>query len=335
MSAFINVMKAIRVAVRVRRRMRGPKRPSWDEDFETWATALHHYAKRSLALPLSVQRQAAHVAVPRPEKTDARFERVQARGVPAEWFHHSSADESRVLFYLHGGGYSIGSVETHRDVILGLSRASNMTGFAIDYRLAPEHPFPAQLEDALAAYRFLLDGGVDPKCIVIAGDSAGGGLTLSTMIALRDHGEPLPAAAFLISPWVDLEASGSTMAHHEPYDYISRRVLAAYTRRFVSKKDVRNPLAAPLYAELEGLPPLVVHAGGAEVLLDDSQRITERARKAGVPVTFEVSDDMIHAWHLFASAFEVCRRDVLRAGKMLRENVERAATGIGAEAVRP
>jgi acetyl esterase/lipase len=331
----MSVMKAIRVAVRARRRMRGPQRPSWDENFETWATALHHYSKRSLALPLSVQRQAAHVAVPRPEKSDARFERVQARGVPGEWFHHGGADDSRVLFYLHGGGYSIGSIETHRDVILGLSRASNMTGFAIDYRLAPEHPFPVQLEDALAAYRFLLDRGVDPKRIIIAGDSAGGGLTLSTMIALRDRGEPLPAAAFLISPWVDLEATGSTMEHHEPYDYISRRVLSAYTRRFVSKKDVRNPLAAPLYAELEGLPPLIVHAGGAEALLDDSRRIAERARKAGVSVTFEVGDDMIHAWHLFAGAFEVCRRDVQRAGKLLVDSVERAAVGSGPEAISP
>jgi len=331
----MSVMKAIRAVVRVRRRLRGPLRPSWDENFETWATALHHYAKRSTALPLSVQRQAAHVAVPRPEKSDARFEPVQARGVPGEWFHHGAADESRVLFYLHGGGYSIGSIESHRDVILGLSRASNMTGFAIDYRLAPEHPFPAQLEDALAAYRFLLERGVDPKRIVIAGDSAGGGLTLSTMLSLRDRGEPLPAAAFLISPWVDLEAGGSTMDHHEPYDYVSRRALAAYTRRFVSKRDVRNPLAAPLHAELEGLPPLLVHAGGAEVLLDDSRRIVERAKKAGVSVTLEVSDDMIHAWHLFASAFEVCRRDVLRAGKMLRDMLEPHSIATESNAVAP
>jgi monoterpene epsilon-lactone hydrolase len=327
---FWTVMRGIRSAVRLRRRMRGPRRPGWDEDYEAWATALHHYAKRSTILPLEMQRKAARLAMPARHSARCDFERVRARGVRAEWFRDPDWDDSRVLFYLHGGGYSIGSIDTHRDVIVRLCQAAKVTGFAIDYRLAPEHPFPAQLDDSLAAYRYLLEHGVDPSRIVIGGESAGGALTLSTLVALRDASEPLPAGALAISPWVDLEALGPSLVVNEPYDYISRRTLRAYARRFVSPRDLRHPLAAPLYADLEGLPPLLVHAGDAEALRDDAVRIAERARAAGVPTELEVWDDQIHAFHLFAGFFDAPRKAVESVGRFIRDKITASTSTVAA-----
>ena len=300
MSAFLTLAKGIRHVVRVRRMMRGPLRPSWDDDYETLAMILHHYAKRSTMLPLQIQRRAADgFSVESKVIKQTSFEPVDAGGVRAEWFRHEDSRERPVLMYLHGGGYSIGSIDSHRDLIARLCRAAKMTALAVDYRLAPEHRFPAQLDDAVAAYRWLLDQGCEPERLVIAGESAGGGLTLSTLVRLRDDGTPLPVGAVCISPWVDLEATGRSMIDNEPFDYVSRKVLCAFAERFVTKKQMCHPLAAPLYADLKGLPPLLIQAGGAEVLLDDATRVARRAESAGVDVELDVWEDMIHAWHVF------------------------------------
>ena len=320
MPGFLRAMKRL---VQMRRSQRGPMRPSWDEDFETWARFLHHYAKRSTMLPLSWQRRMLGVAPRSRVVRSMRFEKVSAGGVPAEWFHAPDADASRVLLYLHGGGYSVGSIDSHRELVSRVCVASGTTGLVIDYRLAPEHPFPAQLDDALAAYRFLLSR-FDASRIVVAGESAGGGLTLSLLVALRDAGEPLPAAAVVISPWVDLEASSGSVHANARYDYISRRVLRAYASRFVLPHQLRHPLAAPLYADLRGLPPLLVQAGGAEALVDDAHRIAARAKSAGVDVTLEIEHDMIHAWHMFANILEPAQRAIARAGTFMRERLDAA-----------
>jgi acetyl esterase/lipase len=314
--SFFDAMQAL---VRVRRRMRGPMRPSWDERFETWARFLHHYGKRSTVLPLAVQRWLLDAAPPTPLVRSMRFEKVSAGGVPAEWFHAPGSDPGRVLLYFHGGGYSIGSIDSHRDFIARLCVAASATGLAVDYRLAPEHPFPAQLDDALAAYRWLLDRGVDPARLVVGGESAGGGLTLSTLVALRDRGDPLPAGALVISPWVDLECDAPSLHANERYDYVSRRALKVFARRFVRERDLRNPLAAPLHAALHGLPPMLVQAGGAESLLDDARRLAARARDAGVEVTLEIEEDMIHVFQMFAAILEPGRAAVARAGAFARE----------------
>jgi epsilon-lactone hydrolase len=320
--AFWTMIRAVRAAVKVRRRLKGPLRPSWDEDYETWAAVMHHYSKHSTLLPLSMQRNAPVAMAARARQPLAvRFERVSAGGVPAEWFRHPDWDPQRILFYLHGGGYSIGSIDSHRDLIVRLCQASSATGLAIDYRLAPEFPFPAQLDDALAAYRFLLDSGIQPDSLVIGGESAGGGLTLSTLISLRDAGDPLPAAALCISPWVDLEAVTDSIAKNSRFDYIGKRALDVFARRFVKEHDLRHPLAAPLHAELAGLPPLLIQVGGAETLLDDALRLAERARAAGVDTRLEVWDDMIHAWHLFAGFFEPSRRAIEQAGEFVRQHL--------------
>jgi acetyl esterase/lipase len=298
------VLKAVRAAVRWRRTARGPLRPSWDEGFETWATVLHHYATRSTFLPLSVQRRAASAVVPRAKARDMTYEDVDAGGVRAEWFRGPECDDSRVILYLHGGGYSIGSIDSHREPVSLMCKAAGVRGLVIDYRLAPEHPFPSQLEDAVAAYRWLLESGIDASRVVVAGESAGGALALSMLVALRDARVPLPAAAICVSPWVDLEMRGESITANARYDYLSRDVLREYVTRFVARHDVRNPLAAPIHADLRGLPPLLVLAGGAEVLLDDARGIAARARGAGVAVTLTIEPDMIHAWPLFGRSFD-------------------------------
>ncbi len=305
-------------AVGMRRRLQGPLRPTWSHEFETVATALRLWGKQSTRLPLAIQRGAL---IARFEATAAVretiSEKIAACGPPAEWLRRADSDHGAVLLYLHGGGYSIGSIDSHRDLLCRLCAASGASVMAVDYRLAPEHPFPAQLEDAMAAYRWLLDRGHDPARIVIGGESAGGGLTLSTLISARDAGLPLPAAAFVLSPWVDLESRGMTFATNERYDFVHRRTLDVYARRFVGRGDRRNPLAAPIHADLAGLPPLLIHAGGAESLLDDALHLARRARAAGVHVDLDVWPDMIHAWHIFGFLDEA-REAVGRIGDFVR-----------------
>lgn len=285
----------------LRRRMRGPVRDAWPLELEAWTRVLHHYGKRSTLIPLALQRRALHALVKPPAaNASVTIISTEANGVPCAWFRPRGADPDRVLVYLHGGGYSIGSIETHREYIAKLARRTKMQAFAVDYRLAPEHPYPAQLDDARAAWRYLLDAGVDPRRAVIAGESAGGGLTLSTLVALRDAGEPLPAAACVLSPWADLTLEAASLAENERYDYIHPRVLEVYAERFVGAADRDHPLVSPLFADLEGLPPMLIQAGDLETLRDDAVRLAERARAAGVDVTLTVYDDMIHAFMLFA-----------------------------------
>lgn len=280
--------------------MRGPLRPGWSIELETLSRVLHHYSKRSTVLPLAWQRRALGALGPPPvDAHGSAFERVDAGGVPGAWIRPAGADPSRVLYYLHGGGYSIGSIDSHRHFIARFARIAGVTAFAIDYRLAPEHTAPAQLDDARTAWRWLLARGVDPKRTIIAGESAGGGLTLSTLVALRDAKEPLPAAAALISPWLDLTLSGRSIDENARFDYLPRHVLETYVRRFAGARDARDPLLSPVFADLAGLPPLFVLAGAAEAIVDDARLLAERARKAGVDVELREHADQIHAFPLF------------------------------------
>jgi epsilon-lactone hydrolase len=316
-------LRLAQAGVRWRRSVRGPVRPSWDLAFETWATLLRAYTRQSTRLPLGIQRRVASGVVAR-QPRGVRFEKVSAGGVPAEWFRPEGCDESRVILYLHGGGYSVCSIDSHRDPVARMCRTSGARGLVIDYRLAPEHPFPAQLDDALAAYRWLLASGVDPSRVVVAGESAGGGLTLSLLLSLREARIPMPAAAVCASPWTDLEMRGESMKTNDRYDYIGREILADYAARFVEPSDLRNPLANAQHADLRGLPPLLVLAGGAEVLLDDARALAARARDAGVDVTLEVEPDMIHAWMLFG-VFERSRASIERIARFVVERQGRLA----------
>jgi monoterpene epsilon-lactone hydrolase len=246
---------------------------------------------------------------------------VQAGGVPAEWVVAPGAAQDRVLLYLHGGGYVVCSVSTHRDLMARLSRASGARVLGVDYRLAPEHPFPAAVEDATAAYRWLVSSGIQPRRIAIGGDSAGGGLTLATLVALRDAGDPLPAAGVCLCPWVDLEGSGASMTTKAAEDpFVRREMIEFMAQQYLGERDRRTPLAAPLYADLHGLPPLLIQVGSAEVLLDDATRIAERAKAAGVQVELEVWDDMIHIWQIFAPILPEGQQAIERLGSFVREH---------------
>jgi epsilon-lactone hydrolase len=225
---------------------------------------------------------------------------VAAPVAPAEWLVPPSTRPDVVILYLHGGGYVIGSPRSHRHLAAAIARAAAARALVLDYRLAPEHPFPAALDDAVAAYRWLLDRGIRPARLVLAGDSAGGGLTVAALVALRDRGLPLPAAAVCISPWVDLTCSAGSYARNAAADPIVRAgLIAEMARAYLAGADPKTPLASPLYADLRGLPPLLIQVGSDEVLLDDATGLAQRGRAAGVETTLEVAPRMVHVWHWF------------------------------------
>jgi epsilon-lactone hydrolase len=254
-----------------------------------------------------------------PVPEDVRREPVSANGVKAEWVTAPGAANDRAILYLHGGGYVIGSINTHRALAASISRAAKARVLVIDYRLAPECPHPAAVEDATAAYRWIVKQGISPKRIAIAGDSAGGGLTISTLVALREAGDQLPAAGVCLSPWVDLEGIGESMTKCAELDpMVKKDGLVQLAALYLGGKSPRTPLAAPLYADLSGLPPLLIQVGTWETLLDDASRIAERARKAGVDVTYEPWEGMIHVWQLFAPMLDEGKEAIEKIGKFVQ-----------------
>jgi len=254
-----------------------------------------------------------------PAPEEAEIAPVTVAGRPAEWVAAPGAHADRAVLYLHGGGYVIGSCNTHRNLAYNLSAASKARVLLLDYRLAPEEPFPAPVEDAVGAYGWLLGEGFAAGRLAVAGDSAGGGLTVAALVALRYRGQPMPAAGLCLSPWVDMEGVGASMAAKEGEDpSLNQDLLLWFSERYLAGADPRAPLAAPIYADLAGLPPLLVQVGTAEVLLDDSLRLVERARAAGVDVSLDVAHDMIHVWHLFAPILDEAGEAIARAGAFLR-----------------
>lgn len=257
-----------------------------------------------------------------PLPADVRCEPVVAGGVPAEWIRRDGAAVGAALLYLHGGGYAVGSINTHRALVATLAGAARIPGLLIDYRRAPEAPFPAAVDDATAAYRWLLAQGIAPNRIAIAGDSAGGGLTIATLVALRDAGTPLPAAGVCFSPWVDLEGVGESMTARAERDPILQKAdVLWFASMYLGNTDRRTPLAAPLYADLSGLPPLLVQVGEAETLYDDATRLAERARKAGVDVTLEPWPEMVHVWQIFAPMLPEGREALAAAGRFIAARI--------------
>ena len=251
----------------------------------------------------------------------ARYNRLNAGGLTAEWVMAESASDSRVVLYLHGGGYIIGSPRTHRPLMAELSQASKGRVLGLDYRLAPEHPFPAPVEDSVSAYRWLLNEGYDPARIAVAGDSAGGGLTVAMMVQARYLGLPMPGAAVCISPWVDMEGLGESMETRAAADpMVGKENLMVSAKTYLGGSNPRAPLAAPLYADLRGLPPMLIQVGDAEVLLDDSTRLAGIAREAGVEVEMDVWDDMIHVWHVFAPILPEGKQAISQAGEFIRKH---------------
>lgn len=228
----------------------------------------------------------------------ARFQPVEAAGIKSEWMEMPLIDRSRVFLLLHGGGYNAGSPRTHRKMAAYLSRAAHGRVLTPDYRLAPEHPFPAAVKDALMAYGWLLEQGFAEEQIVVGGDSAGGGLTLSLLLALREAGAKMPRAAVTMSPWTDLSCSSGTYMRHRSLDpIIDKEGLSEAGLWYAGERSTKDPMASAMFADLSGLPPLLVQVGGDETMLDDSRIFAERARAAGVDVTYQLYDGMWHVHH--------------------------------------
>jgi len=247
---------------------------------------------------------------------------VDAGGIPAEWIAAPGASDEQTVYWLHGGGYCIGSINTHRGLLARISAASRTRVLAIDYRLAPEAPFPAAVEDAVAGYLWLLSIGVDPEQIIIGGDSAGGGLTVATVVALKEDGKPLPAATVCISPWTDLALTGKSLRSKAESDpMITNDGITRVRDAYVGDSDPTAPLVSPIYADLSGLPPLLIQVGENEVLLDDSTRLAERAENAGVDVSLEVWPEMIHVWHFFAAMLPEGQQAIARIGEWVRQRL--------------
>jgi acetyl esterase/lipase len=226
------------------------------------------------------------------------------------------------LLFLHGGGFSSGSCVTHRELAARLSLASGARALVLDYRLAPEHPFPAAVEDAATGYEWLLAQGIKAGQIAVGGDSAGGALALAALLLLRERGIALPAATVLFSPWLDLAVSGPTITSRAALDPLtSGEDLRAAAALYLAGADPATPLASPLFGDLRGLPPTLVQAGDHEVLLSDATRLAERAEAAGVALTLDVWDEMWHVWHAWAGILPEGQQAIDRAGQFIRERL--------------
>jgi monoterpene epsilon-lactone hydrolase len=255
---------------------------------------------------------------------DIRYESVDCSGVPGEWSIAPGSDAARVLLFFHGGGYCSGSILSHRRMVTEAGRAAKMRTLAIDYRRAPEHPYPAQHEDALAAWRFLRAQGTPAKNIAVGGDSAGGNLSLSLINRLRAAGENLPACAWLVSPWTDLTMSGASLATKDAVDpIIHKTYLEELADAYVPKAmDRNNPLISPLFADLAGFPPTLIQVGSAETLLSDATRLADALGAADVEVSLEIWPHMIHAWPVWNAALSDGRLALAHAGAFIRGRID-------------
>ena len=256
-----------------------------------------------------------------PAPPGARIVPGTVGGIAGEWLVADSVPTIATLLYLHGGGYFACTPQTYHAVTSSFALAGFRT-FAPDYRLAPEHPFPAGLDDAVAAYRGLLENTA-PRQIVVAGDSAGGGLSMALLLSLRDRGIPLPAAAVLFSPFVDLAATGeSVRTNSRRCAMFDSKSFGRAAQYYLGERDRTIPLASPLYAELHGLPPLLIHVGADETLLDDSRRLAERAQRAGVKTQIKIWPAVPHVWQLFQRWVPEGRSSLREAGMFLAREVQ-------------
>ncbi len=282
---------------------RGKHHPAWGLRTRALIRTLRRGA-RALAsdrCPTETRRTLGRLGRFAPTRPGVHRRKRRLGGRPATWFvPRGASDNGPVIFYLHGGGYSLCSPRTHRTLVSDLVLATGLPAVAIRYRLAPEHPFPAAQQDCLGAYRDLLKSGVDPKSVIFCGDSAGGGLALSLLQTLIEHGEPLPRGSVLISPWVDLTCSGESIEFNAPYDYLSRTVLESYAAHYLSGQDPSNPKISPRFADLTDFPPMLIQVGTAELLLSEARVLARRADEHGVAVQLEEWEGMFHAWHGFS-----------------------------------
>jgi monoterpene epsilon-lactone hydrolase len=254
-----------------------------------------------------------------PIAKDVRVETVDAPGVTGQMLTPPVADKDRAAIFLHGGGYVFGSLRSHGGLAAEVARAAQCAVLQLDYRRAPEHPFPAALEDSCAAFRLLVARGIEPQRIALVGDSAGGGLVVATLVALREAGDALPGAVVCLSPWVDLEATGESYETRKAIDpMVEWETVDLVSRLYLNGADPRTPTASPIHADLRGLPPLLVQVGEREILFSDAQRLADKARASGVDVIFEEWPALYHVWHLQYEILSAARVAIARVGQFVR-----------------
>jgi len=255
---------------------------------------------------------------------DISLEEIMVNGISSVWISTPGVTEENVILYLHGGGYVQGSTNLQKDLVARISRASKSRVLMIDYRLAPENPYPAALEDSVTAYKWLIDNeGINPKNIVISGDSAGGGLTAATLLKLRGLEITLPAAAVLLSPWTDLDMTGDSIRIKRRIDpIVDASGLFFAADLYIGDEDPKNPYISPLYGDLSGLPPLLIQVGSAEAILDDSTRFAEKAKSAGVEVILDVWEDMVHVFQVFAAWAPEIEQAIEKIGEFIQKHIK-------------
>lgn len=248
---------------------------------------------------------------------------VVGGAVKGEWHRAENAEPGRTVLYLHGGGYVFGSPRSHRAFTYSLAKAAQAEIFSLDYRMAPEHPFPAAVDDAVAAYEWLLGEGRDPAKLVIGGDSAGGGLALALLLSIKARGLPCPAGALLLSPWTDLATTGASLDENEKSDAMFKKVyIVEGAKRYLAAADPKAPLASPLYADLAGLPPMLIFVSDSEVLRDDSTRLQERLSAAGVQSKLVTEKGLIHVWPIFPGRFPEAMKSIREAAAFILEKTD-------------
>jgi len=250
-------------------------------------------------------------------------ESAQLAGIDVDWLRPKGARPDKILLYLHGGAYILGSRRTHRQLVSHMAREAGVTAVMPEYRLAPEHPFPAGIDDAVAVYRALLEAGYLPQDIVISGDSAGGGLTMATLLALRHAGDPLPGAAVLLSPFLDVTGSGESVTTRADIDpWFNPEDLPVVARYYCpDETEWRNPLVSPVFANVAGLPPMLIQVGDHEILLSDSTRLANKLAKAGVDVELEVWPEMWHVFQFFVGKMPESRQAIVKIGDYIRRSI--------------
>lgn len=285
---------------------------------------IRHYSRRTKSHHYKILRNRAELGISRILKQPGKciIDPVSAGGVPAEFVSWRGADDNRTILYLHGGGYVICSPRTHRDLIWRIARSARARVLSIDYRLAPENPHPAAVDDALAAYQWLLDSGTEPSRIAIMGDSAGGGLTLALLQILRDRRTPLPACAVCLSPWTDLTCSGASVSENEKLDPLLRKdLLEGYARFYSPEGDLAVPSISPLFGDFSNLPPILIQVGTDEVLLDDSRRVAEKASKANATVELQIWPRMMHVFQALTYFFPEAKKALAEIGRFVANHI--------------
>jgi epsilon-lactone hydrolase len=298
---------------------------SSSESVQIRSYLLTQKATQGAPVPLAEQRASYDMLVesfvghpvPLPEGT--RVESVDVDGIPAAWINPVGADPERVVLYFHGGAYILGSLASHRGLVARLSAAAGVRSLLLDYRLAPEHVFPAALDDALTAYRWLLAQGTQPEHLVLAGDSAGGGLILALLQVVRDQHLPMPAGAVLLSPWTDLVGTVASRTTREAVDPIfSGKTINFLANFYAGSEEKHNPLLSPIYADLHDFPPLLIEVGNDEVLLDDALLLAEHARAAQVQIELTVWEDMWHVFQNYAAVLPEGQQSLENMGRFIR-----------------